>query len=54
MKWMRLKVYLLPAIMQEIDTVSETYINLVNEVRRTNSREKLNDFMELREDVLIL
>ena len=28
MKWMRLKAYLLPAIMQEIDSVTETYISI--------------------------
>ena len=28
MKWMRLKVYLLPCIMQEVDTVTETYISI--------------------------
>lgn len=31
MKWMRLKVYLLPAIMQEVDSVTETYISNIME-----------------------
>lgn len=30
MKWMRLKVYLLPCIMQEVDTVTENYISNYN------------------------
>lgn len=51
MKWLSLKIYLLPLIMKEIDTVTEKYINLVNEIRRTNNSNTINEFDELRESV---
>jgi heme exporter protein D len=51
MKWITLKIYLLPLIMQEVDTVIEKYINLINELRRTNEQETLNEFEDLRDSV---
>lgn len=51
MKWISLKIYLLPLIMQEVDTVIEKYINLINELRRTNDAETMAEFDELRESV---
>jgi hypothetical protein len=53
MKWLTLKIYLLPLIMQEVDTVTETYINLINELRRTNDPETMSEFDELREMVIL-
>lgn len=51
MKWMSLKIYLLPLIMQEVDSVIEKYINLINEIRRTNNQETFAEFDDLRESV---
>jgi hypothetical protein len=51
MKWITLKIYLLPLVMKEVDTVTETYINLINEIRRTNSQESMQEFDNLREQV---
>jgi hypothetical protein len=52
MKWITLKIYLLPVIMQEVDTVTEKYINFLNEIRRTNDNETIDEFQELRESVI--
>lgn len=53
MKWITLKIYLLPLVMQEVDTVTEKYINLINELRRTGDTETMGEFDELREKVII-
>ncbi len=52
MKWISLKIYLLPLVMKEVDSVIEKYINLINELRRTNSAETFSEFDDLRESVL--
>jgi len=46
-----LKIYLFPSIMQEIDQVTETYINYTNEINRTNSEKTLLEFEHLRESI---
>ncbi len=51
MKWISLKIYLLPLVMKEVDSVIEKYINLINELRRTNSTETFAEFDDLRESV---
>ena len=51
MKWISLKIYLLPLVMKEVDSVIEKYINLINELRRTNSAETFAEFDDLRESV---
>ncbi len=48
---MSLKIYLLPLIMQEVDSVIEKYINLINEIRRTGNQETMAEFDDLRESV---
>ena len=48
MKWLSLKIYLLPLIMQEVDTVTEKYINTINEIRRTNDSDIIKEFEDLR------
>ena len=48
MKWLSLKIYLLPLIMQEVDTVTEKYINLINEIRRTHNSDIVEEFNDLR------
>jgi hypothetical protein len=39
--------------MQEVDTVIEKYINLINEMRRTNGNEIAEEFNDLRDSVRI-
>jgi hypothetical protein len=51
MKWLSLKIYLLPLIMQEVDTVTEKYINTINEIRRTNDSDIIKEFDDLRVSV---
>jgi hypothetical protein len=51
MKWMTLKINLLSLIMQEVDSVTENYINLLNELRQSNSNTTYNEFNQLRESV---
>lgn len=48
---MSLKIYNLPLIMQEVDTVIEKYINIINELRRTSSQETYQVFVQLRDSV---
>lgn len=64
MKWIRLKIYLLPIIMQQVDTVTEEYIRkiktsnlikieLINEILMNSSNKvKITEFSLLRESVL--
>ncbi len=54
MKWISLKIYLLPLVMQEVDTVIEKYINLINELRRTNEQETFKEFENLRKSVIFI
>ena len=54
MKWISLKIYLLPLVMQEVDTVIEKYINLINEMRRTNGNEIAEEFNDLIDSVSFL
>jgi hypothetical protein len=51
MKWMSLKINLLPLIMQEVDTVTEKYINILNEARKSNNETAKEEFNEIRESV---
>lgn len=51
MKWLSLKIYLLPLIMQEVDSVTEKYINLINEIRRTHDSNIVDEFNEMRYSV---
>lgn len=58
MKWVALKIYLFPSIMQEIEQVTETYISkecltldYINEIKRTNSDKTVREFEKLRESV---
>jgi hypothetical protein len=37
--------------MQEIEQVTETYINYMNEIRRTNSEKTIREFEQLRESI---
>lgn len=52
MKWITLKINLLPLIIKEVDCVIENYINLLNELRQANSVATFNEFNQLRESVL--
>ena len=62
MKWITLKMNMIPIIFQEIDNVTETYISLLNNIRKaSNSEEQTKEqmqqkeeFNELRESVTIL
>ncbi len=64
MKWITLKMNMLPVIFQEIDFVTEQYINLLNTIRKSNTNEvnflrnnakekenKIKEFNELRENI---
>ena len=64
MKWITLKMHMLPAIFQEIDFVTEQYINLLNSIRKSNTNEinfirnntkdkenKIKEVKELRENI---
>ena len=64
MKWITLKMHMLPVIFQEIDFVTEQYINLLNTIRKSNTNEvnfirnnakekenKIKEFNELRENI---
>ena len=61
MKWISLKMNMIPLIFQEIDNVTEQYINLLNSIRKINFNENdnnkfeyennLNEFNELRESI---
>ena len=61
MKWISLKMNMIPLIFQEIDNVTEQYINLLNSIRKVNFNENdenkfeyennLNEFNELRESI---
>jgi hypothetical protein len=58
MKWISLKMHMLPIIFQEIDLVTEKYITILNYLRKEKeeSEEKKiekekKEFMELREEI---
>ena len=61
MKWISLKMNMIPLIFQEIDNVTEQYINLLNSIRKINFNENdnnkfeyennVNEFNELRESI---
>ena len=59
MKWISLKMNMIPLIFQEIDNVTEKYINLLNSIRKINENDNnkfeyennLNEFNELRESI---
>jgi hypothetical protein len=60
MKWMRLKMHLIPCVIQEVDSVTEIYISkylnnldFINELRKSHDKETMTEFLELRESVLI-
>jgi len=48
---MRLKIYLLPLIMQEVDAVTEQFINLIRELRLNDDPEMNSQFLELRAEI---
>ena len=59
MKWITLKMNMIPIIFQEIDNVTETYISILNNIRKANNSEEQTkeqiqlkeEFNELRESV---
>ena len=61
MKWITLKMNMIPIIFQEIDNVTETYISILNNIRKANLSEEQTkeqiqqkeEFNELRESVTI-
>lgn len=61
MKWITLKMNMIPIIFQEIDNVTETYISILNNIRKANTSEEQTkeqiqqkeEFNELRESVTI-
>ena len=61
MKWITLKMNMIPIIFQEIDNVTETYISILNNIRKANTSEEQTkeqiqqkeEFNELRESVII-
>jgi len=54
MKWMSLKTNHLPLIMQEVDTVTEQYINILNELRKSIDETRKEEFNKLRDAVFII
>jgi hypothetical protein len=59
MKWVRLKIYLFPLVMQEIEEVSEKYIStiyfnldLINELNYNTTIQNFKELHDLRNDVL--
>jgi len=48
---MRLKIYLLPLIMQEVDAVTEKFINLINVLRVNDDPESNTEFLNMRAEI---
>ena len=58
MKWISLKMHMLPIIFQEIDFVTEKYITILNYLRKEKEEsdekkieKEKKEFMELREEI---
>jgi hypothetical protein len=51
MKWLRLKTYMLPSIMNEINEVCEYYLGLYNEIKLNEDMSVYNEFIQLRQSV---
>ena len=53
MKFMKLKYYLAPIFIKEVNNISEKYINLIKEIQETNNYEKTLEFNELRNSITL-
>ena len=58
MKWITLKMHMLPIIFQEIDFVTEKYITILNSLRKEEEEsdekkieKEKKEFIELREEI---
>lgn len=59
MKWITLKMHMLPIIFQEIDIVTEKYIGLLNNIRKCeeedeSSQNQIQEFNDMRESVMTI
>lgn len=50
-KWIKLSINLLPIIINEVDKVTEIYLNLLNEMAFSGS-DLFSEYIEMREDVI--
>lgn len=61
MKWITLKMHMIPMIFQEIDAVTERYISLLNSIRKKEAeneetkddQNEKDEFNDMRESVSI-
>ena len=53
MKFMKLKYYLAPIFIKEVNKISEKYLNLIKEIQETNNYEKTLEFNELRNSITL-
>ena len=51
MKWTRIKLHLLPLIMQEIEVCEKNYIELINKLKANKTKKLIDEFIEMRLDI---
>ena len=51
MKWTRIKLHLLPLIMQEIEVCEKNYIDLINKLKVQRTKKLIDEFLEMRLDI---
>ena len=51
MKWTRIKLHLLPLIMQEIEVCEKNYIDLINKIKAKRTKKLIDEFLEMRLDI---
>ena len=51
MKWTSIKLHLLPLIMQEIEVCEKNYIDLINKIKATRTKQLIDEFLEMRLDI---
>ena len=51
MKWTRIKLHLLPLIMQEIEVCEKNYIELINKIKEKKTKKLIDEFLEMRLDI---
>ena len=50
-QWTRIKMHLLPSVMQEVEVTELKYCNLVNKLKTEPSQELIDSFYQLRTDI---
>ena len=51
MKWISIKLHLLPLIMQEIEVCEKNYIELINKIKANKSKKLIDEFSEMRLEI---